>query len=435
MGKGERAMGWNKAKTMNNAFIIFASVGLYFASFHNYLLFHSVAEIFSICIAFTIYIITWNSKEFIKGNFLMVIGIAYLFIGFLDLIHTLSFKGMSIFKDYDYYANQLWIATRLMESITILLSFVMINFKKNLSVYLIFVIYLFITIGILMSIFTWKIFPICFIDNVGQTKFKIVSEYVISFILLSSLGFSYYYKKHFDKSIYKYVVLSIVFTIFSELSFIFYISNYGISNMIGHYLKIISFYLIYKAVIEKGIKEPQRSIFRELQNQVNTDGLTGLFTHRYLYEKLDEEIKRTLRTNNQFSIILFDVDHFKKINDQFGHVVGDEALFGIGNTIKTLTRATDVVGRYGGEEFMVILPNTDIKKCFHTAEKIRIKIGESTYCQNKVKITVSAGIAAFNATYEIEKSKKIASLASDLVNIADAHLYKAKQDGRNRTVG
>ena len=424
-----------KEKIINFIFVLMVLVFLNYTSGKNYLLFHAIAEIFSICIAFTIYLLTWNSKQFLRNNFLIIMGVAYLFIGFLDLLHTLSYKGMNIFRDYDYYANQLWIATRFLESITIFVSFLLLNFKKQINTYLIFFVYLITTVIIISSIFYLKVFPICYIDGVGLTQFKIVSEYIISLILLASLGIAYYYRKHFDKLIYKLIFTSIVFTILSELSFTLYTSNYDFLNMMGHYFKIISFYFIYKAIIVKGIKEPNYSIFKELQSQVNTDGLTGLYNYKYLYEKLDEEIRHSLRKKLPFSIIIFDVDHFKIINDLYGHVKGDEALQGIACYIKELTRVTDTVGRYGGEEFMVILPNTVLKDCYAISEKIRCKIREVDHINNGARITISAGIAEFDGNYIDDVSLTVSNLASRLVDVADNNLYNAKASGRDKTMG
>ncbi|MBU1341025.1 MAG: hybrid sensor histidine kinase/response regulator, partial [Proteobacteria bacterium] len=104
---------------LHKAIIVSVLVGLYLTTFVNYLLFHSLSEIFSIVVAISFFMITWNSKEYIKNQYLLFIGIAYLFIAFIDLLHTLSYKGMPIFTDYDFYANQLWIGARYMESITL----------------------------------------------------------------------------------------------------------------------------------------------------------------------------------------------------------------------------------------------------------------------------------------------------------------------------
>ncbi len=424
-----------KSKLVNIIFILLILIALNITSKVNYLLFHSLAEIFSICIALTIFLLTWNSKQFLKNNFLIVMGIAYLFIGFLDLLHTLSYKGMNIFTDYDYYANQLWIATRYMESITIVGSFLLLNYKKIINTYLIFAGYLMMTLLIITSIFYWRNFPICFVDGIGLTQFKIISEYIISFILLISLVISYFYRKYFDNQIYKYIVFSILFTILSELSFTLYISNYGFSNMVGHYFKIFSFYLIYKAVIEKGIREPNQSIFMELQSQANTDGLTSLYNYKFLYHKLGEEINRTLQTENPFSIIIIDVDHFKKVNDLFGHLKGDEILQEIAHLIKLHTRNTDIVGRYGGEEFMVILSNTTLKNCYAIAEKIRASMSEINSCGIDFKITISAGIAQFDSACKKDNYQSISNMASQLVDVADSNLYQAKANGRDKTIG
>lgn len=405
---------------------------LYYTSLYNYLLFHTLAEFFSICIAFTIFVITWNSKKFLKNNLLIILGIAYLFIGGLDLLHTLSYKGMNIFTDYDYYANQLWIATRFVESITILSSFFLIKYKKTLNFNFLFILYSTITSLIIFSIFIWKTFPVCFIDDTGLTEFKVVSEYVISTILLSALIVSYFYRAFFNKQIYQYISISIIFTILSELSFTFYISNYGFSNLVGHFFKIISFYLIYKAIIEKAIKEPHETIFNDLQKQVVTDGLTGLYNHRYLYDKLIEEIQLSRRTDIPFSIILFDVDFFKNINDTYGHVQGDEALKSIATILKTNTRLTDIVGRYGGEEFLIILPNTNKESAYHLAEKIRKEISKADFCENATKISLSGGIAEFNSFFKGDESQIHTILARNLVDQADSYLYKAKSSGRDK---
>ena len=254
--------------TLQRAFIpvvgISALVGLYLTSRYNYLLFHSLAEIFSIVVAYGIFMIAWNSRKYIENDYLIFIAIAYLFIGGLDLLHTLSYKGMTLFPDYDYYANQLWIATRYMESITLLAAFSYFYRDTRANPYLIFAAYTAVSALIILSIFTWKIFPICFVDGVGLTPFKKISEYIICAILITDAWFLNTHKQRFDRSVFTALVWSLMFTIVSELAFTFYISNYGISNLIGHYFKIFSFYLIYEAIIKTGITKPYDLIFREL---------------------------------------------------------------------------------------------------------------------------------------------------------------------------
>ncbi|MEZ4484148.1 MAG: MASE3 domain-containing protein [Syntrophotaleaceae bacterium] len=102
-------------------------IALFFISRQNYLLFHSFAELYSIVIAAAIYVVAINTKKYLKNKYIYFIGISYLFIGLLDLLHTLSYKGMGVFSDYDYYANQLWIATRYLESLTLLVAIIFIK--------------------------------------------------------------------------------------------------------------------------------------------------------------------------------------------------------------------------------------------------------------------------------------------------------------------
>lgn len=238
--------------------------GLYLISLDNYLLFHSLAELFSIIVAFTVFLIAWNSRQYIRNPYLLFIGIAYLFIGALDLLHTLSYKGMPIFTDYDYYANQLWIGARYMESISLLLAFVYLKTEKGVRPDRVAAAYTAVTALLIASIFYWKIFPECFVPGKGLTQFKKISEYIICMILVVNIHLLLENRKKFDEGIFHLLLWSMIFTIISELAFTFYISNYGLSNLVGHYFKIFSFYLIYRAIIHTGIEKPYNLIFRDL---------------------------------------------------------------------------------------------------------------------------------------------------------------------------
>ena len=238
---------------------------LFLCSLYDYLLFHAFAEIFSITVAFAVFLIAWNTKQH-KGNiYITFIGIAYFYIGFLDLIHTLSYPGMPIFTDYDYYANQLWIAARYLESISMLVAFSFISSRRRPHYLLIFYGFFGVTSVLICSIFVWKVFPECFVVGTGLTPFKKVSEYIISFIFAMGIFVLRKNREKIGKRIYDYLLWSMLLTIASEISFTFYISNYGFSNLVGHYFKIVSFYLIYKAIIETCFIKPFDIIFQDLQ--------------------------------------------------------------------------------------------------------------------------------------------------------------------------
>ncbi|MBU4133675.1 MAG: hypothetical protein KKF12_22885 [Proteobacteria bacterium] len=305
---------------LRNAIIVSVLVGLYLTTFINYLLFHSLAEIFSIVVAISFFTITWNSKAYIKNQYLLFIGIAYPFIAFIDLLHTLSYKGMPIFTDYDFYANQLWIGARYLESITLVVAFYFLEKNKQIKLNLLFLIYAVITTLLILSIFTWKIFPICFVEGSGLTAFKKISEYIICGILLAGTGLLFKNRHLFEPYVYKLLILSIICTMISELAFTFYISNYGFSNLVGHYFKLFSFYLIYKSIVEVGIKSPYELIFRELETTIRD--LSAEIERRKKVEEDREQIiiklQNTLLQVKTLSGLIPICAHCKKIRDDKG---------------------------------------------------------------------------------------------------------------------
>lgn len=241
--------------------------GLYATSLHSYLLFHSIAEIFCITIGASIFIITWNTKDKIQNKYILLVGIAYLFISILDMLHMLAFTGMDIITDDHFSANQLWIAARYMESASLLAACFVFYRGWTINARRVFLVYALLTAAVVASIFLWHVFPACYIDGLGQTGFKIISEYVVCGILLAALMLLLACREQFNPRILRYLCMSMVLTILSELTFTRYISNYGFTNMLGHMLKIASYYLIYKAIIEKGLNRPFDLIFRELQTR------------------------------------------------------------------------------------------------------------------------------------------------------------------------
>jgi diguanylate cyclase (GGDEF)-like protein len=156
-----------------------------------------------------------------------------------------------------------------------------------------------------------------------------------------------------------------------------------------------------------------------------TDGLTELITHKYFMYTLEKEIARSERYKKVFSLIMFDIDHFKNVNDNYGHQAGDEILKNIGKIVKKNLRLADIVARYGGEEFTVILPETAIKDALIAAEKLRkaVEKTELPYNNELLKITISLGVAAF---------PDIAKDAETLIKAADDALYLSKEGGRNK---
>jgi len=239
-------------------------IGLYLTSLYSYLLFHIVAESFSIVIAFSLFMIAWNTRHWTKNDYVLFISIAFLFAGFIDFVHMLAYKGMGIFIGYDAnLPTQLWIIARYVQGLSFLAAPWFIDRKLNPAA--VFGFYLSATLLLLAAVFSGTLFPDCFIEGRGLTPFKVVSEYIICFILICSFVLLFHRREKFDPKILRLIVWAIFCTIVSELAFTFYISVYGLSNLIGHFFKLFSFYLIYRAIIVTGLKNPYSLLFYNLQ--------------------------------------------------------------------------------------------------------------------------------------------------------------------------
>ncbi len=156
-----------------------------------------------------------------------------------------------------------------------------------------------------------------------------------------------------------------------------------------------------------------------------TDPLTRLCNRRHLYEKLEVEINRCIRGGNPIALIMADIDHFKRINDQYGHQAGDEALLRVSDLLLEELRTYDLAARYGGEEFCLVLPETDLNAAIEVAERIRHKAELMKFAapMNEETLTISFGVATFE-----DKEGTI----DELIRLADDALYLAKNSGRNQ---
>ncbi|MBL8950020.1 MAG: GGDEF domain-containing protein [Myxococcaceae bacterium] len=163
----------------------------------------------------------------------------------------------------------------------------------------------------------------------------------------------------------------------------------------------------------------------EIYRLTTVDGLTQVFNRRYFEEAVEREISRCHRYSRELTLVMVDIDHFKQINDSYGHLAGDHVLKHVASAIKTRIRREDMLARYGGEEFALLLPEVDLKGGVALAEKIRklIEKQKFEFDKQEIPVTISAGVAGL-ATPSYE--------ASDLVRAADTQLYAAKNDGRNR---
>ena len=172
----------------------------------------------------------------------------------------------------------------------------------------------------------------------------------------------------------------------------------------------------------------ENAYHEEIYRLTTIDGLTQVYNKRYFAETLEREIGRAQRYRRDLSLILFDIDHFKNVNDPFGHLAGDSVLKQLANVIKGRIRREDVLARYGGEEFAIILPEIDKHNALAFGEKIRRLTEKAVFRfeDTEIPVTVSVGIATL--TPEVQE-------LTDFIKICDDNLYSAKAAGRNRVVG
>jgi diguanylate cyclase (GGDEF)-like protein len=606
--RGQVLRGFSIPIISPSALLIIATLipGLYLLSNINYLLFHNLAELFSILIAWSITIFAWNSRRYIENEYFLFLGIAYLFIGSLDLIHTLAYKGMGVFPNEGAnLPTQLWIASRYLESVTYLAAPIFLRRRLNIAA----------TLGVfslitatLVIVIIGGYFPVSYIEGSGLTTFKVTSEYIIAAILIVAIFHLIRRRSEFNREVLEIIIIALGLTATAELVFTTYINVNSFPNFVGHVLKIVAYIFIYEAIIRTGFLRPNSILFRGLQkarqaeedarqraearanelealranltdilseqdlaklleailvracgllkatggdlalfieerqqlkivvshkmksdysgtlmekhegamgfaiqtgepviiphypswigrsqqfhadnwncvmaaplqaseqivgaiavgknpdeeafsdsdvhlftlfahqaalairntqlfeqaqHRAQIDSLTELYSRRHFFELGEEEIYRARRYRHPLSAIMLDIDHFKTVNDTYGHAVGDQVLVALAMIMRSELREVDIIGRIGGEEFVILLPETRLEGAKKVAERIRLSIKNSLGNQMKnvaINLTVSMGVSELD-----EESRQLDPLLAQ----ADRALYDAKQTGRDRVV-
>lgn len=227
---------------------------------YDFLIFHTLAELFTIIISFIMFSLAWATYDYSKNLVLLFLACGYLWIGSLDLMHMLTYKGMNIFsQDLGNIGVQYWLGARYSEALLLLTAPILA--PKAYNKFYLVTIFGLVALSINMMIY-WDIFPTGFIDGVGLTPFKIYSEYTIDAILFLAVFSVFRYGHTITHEEKVLISTSIILTMCAELAFTFYVDVYGFSNLIGHTFKLYSFWIIFRAIILSNLRAPYAALHK-----------------------------------------------------------------------------------------------------------------------------------------------------------------------------
>jgi hypothetical protein len=247
------------------ALVIAGSFGLYLLSRANYLLFHALVELGAVVVSAAIFAIGWNTRRFAPNSFLLVLAVAFLCVGVLDLLHTLAYLGMGVFREPGAnLATQYWIVGRGLESISFPLAARVLATNRRLAPERLLVGYLMATSLLIVSIQPLELFPTAYDDATGRlTRFKVNSEYVVSALFAAAAILFWRQRDKLDRPILQFLLAALGAKVVSELAFTLYTDVYGVFNMVGHLLKLFASVAIYEAIVSGSLLTPFQSIFRD----------------------------------------------------------------------------------------------------------------------------------------------------------------------------
>jgi signal transduction histidine kinase len=237
-----------------SALTVAVGAALWFSAQSSYLLFHSLAEVFSIAVASAVFMISWSSRGYLEAKPFVLLGIGYLCVALIDVFHLLSFQGMEVLANTRDDATRLWVAARGLQALVTLVFVLQARTRRTFPPVLAFAVIGSVTAAALLSVFWWDVFPICFVQGVGVTPFKKASEYAISAVFTVSVVLLARSSDSLTRRERLLLCASFALTVASELVFTLYVDAYGMQNLVGHYLKIAAFFLVYQALFAGKIR-------------------------------------------------------------------------------------------------------------------------------------------------------------------------------------
>lgn len=259
----------------------------------------------------------------------------------------------------------------------------------------------------------------------GALNSPVIAMFIV-YIMISTFLINYH--KAFRNTLKAMLLLLAIALLQNSENFF---SSQQILNMLAFDFMFVFTYFV-SGYLSKNLRNNEdllKNLLQQTRELSISDGLTGLYNQMHFFELLDLETKKSLRYDLNYSLIIFDVDHFKNFNDSNGHLRGSETLQAIGAIMKNKFRSTDLLAKYGGDEFVIILPQTDKVGAYLAAERLRESIEKRVFpgaeTQPQKKITISIGLASYPEHGLTDE---------EILNHADKSLYFAKESGRNRTI-
>lgn len=262
----------------------------------NFLLFHTLAELFSIVVAFATAVVAWYSRDWIGRNYLLLLGAGQFFVGCIDIVHTLGYKGILVFEtNGGNLSSQLWLSARALEASTFLLAVWAPQRRYNVG--FVFAGLLVATVALVAAVFV-KVWPATFIEGVGVTPVKTAAE----FALVAMFGVALIRLRgrsvDFDPAVYRLLVLAVSAKVLTELVFSSYSDLFGLVNFVGHFVKIVGAWLLLRAVVDSGLRRPQSLIFGALARERSLSGEVSMHA-RTLDAVLDATLDPVLMFDGQ----------------------------------------------------------------------------------------------------------------------------------------
>ena len=237
--------------------------GSYLLARADYLVFHSLADGLTVFVAGSVFLVVWHGRRQIDNYYFLFVSIAFLFFAVLDFLHLLGNKNMGVFPQFGKLGTTFYIASRYLLGVSFLIAPIFI--KRKFNPVPVLLAYSAVTLLVILSVFTWKIFPVTYIEGVGLTRFKVISDYFVCLMLVGATGLVHMNRRSLDPSVMRTLTYALALSIGTGLAFTLYSDPFGVMNMVGHLFQIGSFVLFYRAIVETTLTRPQDLLFRTLK--------------------------------------------------------------------------------------------------------------------------------------------------------------------------